>query len=111
MQNEEPKSELPAQPSDNLRAVDSTRLLAYERLSREIWKNILTMPGESVLIRHAFRWHKNGEVVCNAYESRELKSLCEEHGWKVVQTLGEHIAIISQANPGVEGRTAKGQDT
>ena len=30
MQNEEPKSELPAQPSDTLRDVDSTRLLGKE---------------------------------------------------------------------------------
>ena len=104
MNSEKPKSGLPAQHSDNLRDVDSTRLLAYERLNREIWKSILTMPGESVLIRHAFRWHKNGEVVSNAYESRELNSLCEEHGWKVVQMFGEHIAII-KANTGITGES------
>lgn len=75
-------------------------LLDYERLlnAAEISKAILTMKGESVLIRNAFRWKKDGMVVSNAYEGHSLEEVCEERGWTIVVKYGEHIAIITE-NP------------
>jgi hypothetical protein len=74
------------------------RLLDYERLlnAEEISRAILTLKGESVLIRNAFRWKKDGMVVSNAYECHGMEEVCEERGWKIVVKYGEHIAIISE---------------
>jgi hypothetical protein len=81
--------------------VGSSVWLAYERLHKEIWKSIMVRPGESVMVRHAFRWHRNGEVVSNAYESFSLEGVCEDRGWKIVERFGEHIAVISEANTSI----------
>lgn len=69
-------------------------ILDFERLDYDLWKNIATKQGESVLVRHAFRWSRNGEFVPNAYESRDLESICEERNWKIVERYGDHIAIV-----------------
>lgn len=73
-------------------------ILDYERLDYDLWKNIATKQEESVLVRHAFRWFRNGEAVSNAYESRDLESICEERNWKIVVRYGDHIAIVIE-NP------------
>lgn len=75
-----------------------SRLLDYERLlnAEEISRAILTLKGESVLIRNAFRWKKDGMVVSNAYECHGMEEVCEERGWKIIVKYGEHIAIISE---------------
>jgi hypothetical protein len=87
-----------AEPKPEAVGGGSNRWLAYERLQRDIWKQIMVRPGESVMVRHAFRWHRNGEVVSNAYESFSLEGVCEDRGWKIVERFGEHIAVISEAN-------------
>lgn len=71
-------------------------ILDYERLGPDIWKHIYLKEKESVLMRQAFRWFRNGEVVSNAYEGRSMESVCEDWGWKIVERYGEHIAIITE---------------
>ena len=95
MQNDTTTQTPTPKPEGDAVELVSNRWLAYERLQRDIWKHIMVRPGESVMVRHAFRWHKNGQVVSNAYESYSLEGVCADRGWKIVETYGEHIAIIS----------------
>lgn len=71
-------------------------VLPYERISRDIWQHIWVSDGESVMVRHPFRWQRNGEVVSNAYESMSLDQVCGDRGWIIVERFGEHMAIIRE---------------
>lgn len=73
-----------------------TDILDYERLydAGAISKSIYTLPGESVLIRNAFRWKRDGVVVSNAYEMQDMEQVCQDRGWEIVVRYGDHIAII-----------------
>ena len=74
-----------------------SRMLDYERLNAaEIAKAIYTVPGESVIVRSAFRWLRNGEVIPNGYEMFSMEGICEDRNWKIVARYGDHIAIISE---------------
>ena len=71
------------------------KTLAYERLNAErLTEAIGHCDGEHVLVRQAFRWMLDGQVVNNAYESCSLASVCEDNGWKVIEQYGEHLAIV-----------------
>lgn len=72
----------------------SGKLLDYERLGTDLWKHIGVSEEESVAVRHAFRWFKNGELLSNAYESMSIEQICEDRGWEIVTKYGDHIAII-----------------
>lgn len=73
--------------------------LAYERLNLEaLQKAIGLSEGEHLLVRSPFRWMLDGQVVSNAYEMFEMQGVCEERGWQIVETFGEHIAIVRDSN-------------
>lgn len=70
-------------------------LLDYERLdSDEIWKHIKTSEGEHVIVRSAFRWLIDGEVIPNAYECHDLEDVCSERNWSIVCSYGLSLAVI-----------------
>ncbi len=73
------------------------QILDYERLYKphEIARGILTLENESILIRRPFLWTKDGEELHDTTARMELAQVCREHGWKIVERFGRHIAIVS----------------
>jgi hypothetical protein len=85
--------------NENASNAPDSHILDYERLNAtEIAKAIYTRPGESVIVRSAFRWMRDGQVIPNAYEMFSMEGVCEDRGWQIIAQFGEHIAIISENN-------------
>ena len=75
--------------------------LPYERLNdpKGLRSVISLRTGERLLVRHAFRWHLDGDAIPNCYEMFEREAVCAEKGWEVVHSFGPHIAVVRMAQP------------
>lgn len=68
----------------------------YDYYGVGIWEHIKVTPGESVIIRHAFRWRLNGQIIENSYERDPLEKVLKDNAFKLVRKLNDHIAIIER---------------
>jgi hypothetical protein len=71
-------------------------LTAYERLNNAVAlsRAIFTTGQESVLVRNSFRWKKDGEAIPDAHSAMSMEEVCEQRGWKILESYGEHLAIV-----------------
>jgi hypothetical protein len=77
-------------------------MLPYERLGENIHEHIYCAKGEKVLQRRPFRWKLNGQVVCNAYESFSMESVCDDNGFEIVERYADDLAIVKPKQEGTK---------
>jgi hypothetical protein len=77
--------------------VNFQTLRDYERLFKPdlISRGVLTTNHESVVIRRAMQWTKNGEDLKGASAKLSLEELCDRYQWKIVARYGDHFAVVA----------------
>lgn len=71
--------------------------LMYERIdSKALIAAIRLRDGERLLVLQPYGWHIDGAHIPNAAEQFSRESICEEHGWQVVDELGPYVAVVAE---------------
>jgi hypothetical protein len=70
-------------------------MIPYERIDSSLLTDAIQCDlTERLLVLQPFGWHIDGKHIPNAAEHFSRESVCNEHGWEVVDDYGPYIAIL-----------------